>query len=130
MLREAMSLWIVVGLLLALITSLKMGILYQYTGSGFNWSWNDLGEINAIKTASGVELEVAQSQLLGLASTINIGFASLNSSWTEVGQIPLTNSGAAYSLTSTIDCGECGNDNLILGGNINSTPNLRDQWYY
>ena len=99
---------------------LEDGNLFQYTGTGTNWSWSEVGTVEAVKNSSGVEVRINKSQLTNLGSTIRIGFVSLDANWNDIGQIPSTNSGASYALTSGLNC-DCNTENLVLSGNLNSS---------
>ncbi len=82
---------------------IENGNLYAYTGTGADWAWSLVAAVNAIKNASGLELEVSKSLLGNSLSTINVGLAALDGTWTGVGHIPNATSGAAYTETG-LDC--------------------------
>ena len=96
------------------------GSIYQYTGTGLNWSWNFVGNASFIKNTSGVEIRIDKTLLTGLSSVINLGFASLDITFSAVGHIPSINTGAVYNLLSTlIDC-TCSTSPLLLSGILSS----------
>lgn len=79
------------------------GNLYQYTGTGTNWSWNFRGAVTAVKNATVIEAKIPRAQLGALAPVIKIAAASINSGWTAVGHVPAPGgSGAAYTVGSII----------------------------
>ena len=51
---------------------IENGSIYQYTGTGSNWSWNFVGVPNFVKNTSGLELEIDKSMLSSLSSNIKI----------------------------------------------------------
>ena len=103
---------------------IENGSLFAYTGTGADWSWNFVATVNAVKNASGLELEVDKS-LLGASTTINIGLAALDAAWNEVGHIPTGSNAAAYTFTSTLNCNNsnpaCNTTNLTLQGALNNS---------
>lgn len=95
---------------------IENGNIYQYTGTGLNWSWSFVGTADYNKNSSGLEIKIEKALLSGLSDDINLGFASLDINYTEVAHIPTSSSGSTYSLLSTIvDC-ECSNDSLLVTG--------------
>ena len=90
------------------------GLLYEYTGTGTDFNWREIGEVTAQKTANGVEVVLAKSRLNGLNTSIQIGFGHLDASWNETGGIPNVNTASPYNLTA-MDC-NCSEENLTLSG--------------
>ncbi|MBT1688687.1 DUF4832 domain-containing protein [Dawidia soli] len=75
------------------------GTLYQYTGTGTNWSWNTLGAVTAVKNATVLEASVPRSSLGTLAATIRVAVGSINSGWTMIGYVPASSTaGAPYTV--------------------------------
>lgn len=95
------------------------GLLYEYTGTGSDFTWTDIGEVAAEKTASGVEISIAKSRLNGINTTIKIGFGNLNANWNETGEIPNANTASTYNMSAT-DC-SCNAENLTLSGLLNTS---------
>lgn len=99
---------------------IENGLLYEYIGSGSDFSWNQIATLEAVKTASGVELVLDKTALTDLAATVNIAYSNLNSDYDIVGFIPTATNAAAYNLANLIDCA-CGEADLMLSGGIMNT---------
>ncbi|MEP1893987.1 MAG: DUF4832 domain-containing protein, partial [Cyclobacteriaceae bacterium] len=77
---------------------IENGTLFLYTGNGSSWSWSSQGSVSSVKTSSVLELGIAKSSLGTLASSINVGVSSLNSSYVGVGAIPAGTTAAQYTI--------------------------------
>jgi hypothetical protein len=101
------------------------GTLWQYTGTGSNWSWNNLGAVTAVKNSTVLEARVPRSQLGTLGSTIRIAVASINSSWATVGYVPASGgSGAPYTVGSSPAARLSVESENIINDNEESEPLL------
>ncbi len=71
---------------------LENGVLHKYIGTGQDWNWSTAGVsqtgIQAIKTATALEVRIPRISLAGSGASIRIGADIENSSWTTVGTIP------------------------------------------
>ena len=105
---------------------LENGSLYEYTGSGSNWSWNKIADVTPQKQPSGIEVAFAKSQFANLATTINIGFRHLNASWTEVGRIPNTTIAANYTATPNLVC-HCNENDIVVSNGIATSTSYETQ---
>lgn len=99
---------------------IENGLVYQYTGSGSNWSWSFVGSAMQVKSGNNLELSIDKSLLNNLAGNIGLGFAVLDNTWTVVGQIPNANTGTNYELSNSTGCSVCATGNLALSGNIST----------
>ncbi len=100
---------------------IENGSLYAYTGTGADWSWSFVASANAIKSSTGLELDISKSLLGGSLSIINVGLVALDATWTEAAYIPTTSTGAAYTLSNMLNCSSCAISNLILQGTQNTS---------
>ena len=99
------------------------GLLYEYSGTGVDFNWREIGEVSAQKTATGVEVVIPKSKLNELNASIRIGFGHLNANWSETGRIPNANTASIYNLTAK-DC-NCVEENLILNGLLNTNKSYQ-----
>ncbi|WP_082396047.1 fibronectin type III domain-containing protein [Olleya sp. ITB9] len=78
--------------------SIENGSLFEYSGSGTNWSWTLKGSssITVVKNANMIELKVAKSAFPNLQNAIGIGLDIENSSWNTVGTLPASGTPLAY----------------------------------
>ena len=77
------------------------GFLYDYTGSGTNWSWSLVSGAVTGDTSPNVEFKVSKSSLSGLGGTIKVGVSIENSSWSQTNTVPATSSNSvSYVLGS------------------------------
>ncbi len=97
---------------------IENGSIYQYTGTGINWSWNYIGDAYFSQTATGIELSIQKNLIPFIGSQIGIGFANLNSSFTNIGQIPSGTVAANYTLLTSLIVCACNNDDFYLSGNL------------
>lgn len=75
--------------------------LYDYTGSGTNWSWSAVSGAVTGDTSPNVEFKVSKSSLSGLSGTIKVGVSIENSSWSQTNTVPSTSSNSvSYVLGS------------------------------
>lgn len=101
---------------------IENGSLFHYTGTGANWSWNPVGSTTFFKTSGGLEIVIDKTLMSGWLNTIQLGFASLDSGYNEVGLIPTTNNGSSYELLSSfVDCTACSSAPLSLSGPLTNS---------
>ncbi|SEM06442.1 Por secretion system C-terminal sorting domain-containing protein [Aquimarina amphilecti] len=104
--------------------SIENGSLFQYSGSGTNWSWTLKGSssVSVVKNANTIELRVAKSVFPNLQNAIGIGLDIENSSWNTVATLPSSGTPLAYyTLQGNINRAGIERDNVsILKG---SYPN-------
>ncbi|WP_052345225.1 DUF4832 domain-containing protein [Alkaliflexus imshenetskii] len=93
---------------------IENGGLRQYTGSGTDWSWNNLGSLTAAVNNGKVEVRMPRSYFSG--SGFKAGFRTLNSSWQVVNFLP-----AQQSVTDYVIClpSSCPNIDVNVDGSVN-----------
>lgn len=101
---------------------IENGFIYEYTGSGTDWSWNPVGTAVNNTTPNGLELEIDKALIPGWINTIGLAFASLDVNYTEVAYIPNANNAAPYELLSSlIDCSDCSANPMYLAGTLSTS---------
>ena len=75
---------------------IENGGLRQYTGTGTNWSWNNLGSLTAAVNNGKVEVRMPRSYFSG--SSFKAGFRTLNSSWQVVSFLPAQQGITQYNI--------------------------------
>lgn len=84
---------------------IENGILYNYTGSGNNWSWAYISNVDAVKTASAIELSIPKTSMaLSSSTVVNFGVVALDNTWTTTGFMPLAANAATYNIGSSTVC--------------------------
>lgn len=71
---------------------------YEYTGTGLNWSWNQISlEKESFEVNNNeLEIRVPKSLIPNLSSSIHIGFVILDSEWEVSGKLPNSDTGVTY----------------------------------
>ncbi len=87
---------------------IENGNIYKYTGTGQNWSWNNVGTSTFIKSAGGIELSINKNLLTPLGSNIGVGSVSVSSAFTPIGKIPDSSTSVNYQVGSQTGT-NCGN---------------------
>ncbi|WP_421876726.1 Ig-like domain-containing protein [Marinoscillum sp.] len=82
---------------------IENGTVATYTGDGTSWSWSTVGSATASKSSSVCEVQVAKSLLGSLASSINVAYADINSSWSVVSTLGFASFTLPVSASITID---------------------------
>lgn len=67
---------------------IENGKLYRYTGTGLNWSWSYITEIEHKKLGQVLEIALPKRLLGSLTTSIKVGMRTLDSNWNELGRIP------------------------------------------
>lgn len=89
------------------------GLLYLYTGSDTDWSWNQIGSAVAVKGSDKIELSIEKSLFSNLAGTIRLGFSTLDGTWRTIGKIPDNTTGSFYTFNNQ-GCRPCTPDDILL----------------
>lgn len=98
--------------------------LSNYTGTGTDWTWNVIGQVDIQTSGNALELKIAKSFFN--TNTVNFGFVTRDANWTEIGFSPATNT-TTHTFSSSLNCGGCDDsDNDGVCDDDDACPGIND----